>query len=153
MFSLPILFFLWRPVGAESTLCHIGTHLCHQLLGRSCTHFILWFHLARLFLYLVIYNRDLSKQVTCVRYLWQFQVSWDRQVSPCCITSWQWWTNIPLPRTCALLSSHSGCPPWCCSILPKSTTLPCRSWNVSKVTKKKHSEHKRREQSLVPCVR
>lgn len=58
---LPIFIFLRRPGGAEGTLCHIRAHLCHQLLGWSCTHFILWLHLSCLFLYLIFYNWDLSK--------------------------------------------------------------------------------------------
>lgn len=39
--------------------------------------------------------------------------------------------NIPLPKTCGLLSSHSGCLPWCCSILPRSKALLCRFWNMT----------------------
>lgn len=66
---LPILFFLRRPGGAEGTLCHVGAHLCHQLLCWSCTHFILWFHLPGLFLYLIFYDWDLSKKKTGIRYL------------------------------------------------------------------------------------
>lgn len=65
---LPILLFLRRPGGAEGTLCHIGAHLCHQLLCWRCTHFILWFHLSGLSLYLIFYNWDLSKK-TGIRYL------------------------------------------------------------------------------------
>lgn len=36
--------------------------------------------------------------------------------------------DAPLPRTGALQSSHSGCLPWCCSILRESTMLLYRFW-------------------------
>lgn len=58
---LPVLFLLRGSGGAESTLCHVSAHFCHQLLSWSCAHFILWFHLSRLFLYFIFHNRNLCK--------------------------------------------------------------------------------------------
>lgn len=77
LFFLPVLFLLRGPGGAESTLRHISAHFCHQLLSRSRAHFILWFHLSRLFLYFIFYNGDLSKwdaAVSCLTHLWDAQV-------------------------------------------------------------------------------
>lgn len=74
---LPVLFLLGGPGGAESTLRHISAHFCHQLLSWSRTHFILWFHLSRLFLYFIFYNGNLPKwdpAVSCFTHLWDAQV-------------------------------------------------------------------------------
>ena len=69
---VPVLFLFRGPGGAESALCHVSAHFCHQLLSWSCAHFILWFQLSRLFLYFIFYNWNLSKRdiyILCLTYL------------------------------------------------------------------------------------